>query len=51
MPEVFGVDDRVHFLILGCFIPTHLTTELRCDLCSIDMNLRKNMSTETVFVM
>ena len=22
----FGVDDRVHFLILGCFIPMHLAT-------------------------
>ena len=24
MPEAFGVDDKVHFLILGCFIPMHL---------------------------
>ena len=26
MLEVFGVDDRVHFLILACFIPTDLAT-------------------------
>ena len=24
VPEVFGVDARVHFLILRCFIPMHL---------------------------
>ena len=24
MPETFGVDNRLHFLILGCFISMHL---------------------------
>ena len=40
------------FLILGCFIPTHLAiTRLtnRWDLCSLYMNLKRNESMETIF--
>ena len=37
MLEAFGVDDRVHFLILWCFIPMDLAiAKLKQDLCSVD---------------
>ena len=38
----FGVDNGAFF---ECFIPTHLATaKFRCYLCSIDMNLRRNVN-------
>ena len=42
MQGASGVDDRVHFLMLGFFIPTHLAVVLpQLHPSSEDMNLRK----------
>ena len=50
MQEVSGVDVKVHFLILGFFIPTHLVIVVpRLHPCFEDMNLRKSESMETVY--
>ena len=51
IPEIFWGRRQDAFLILGCFIPTHLATaELRYDLCSVDTKLRRNVSMEIVFI-
>ena len=43
------VDGRVHFLMLGFFIPTHpAIVPPRLHSCSEDMNLRKSKSMEIV---